>query len=147
MSIFKADDWYWIIGDDRARVFSSKKNTYVGTDDAEYVAWLDLQNIPSTAESETELSLYMSEAYPGVAISFPAALIAYASTRHIEATIGGNKVSLSVAFSADSNAADADASDIASWATAMLSRMPDIILKIKTGELKSRAEIDAALSA
>lgn len=147
MAIFKADDWYWVIGDDRARVFSSKKDAYVYADDTEYQAWLALENTPSTSSSEDEFARYMSEAYPSIELTLPVALIAYANTRKWETTIDGHNVSISVVFSSENSDSTDDAGEIAAWVQSMFERMPEIVTKIKSGDIKTRAEIDEALSA
>lgn len=107
MGVFQAEDWYWLIGDDESRVYSSKKDKYVSTADLDYAMWLSLGNAPSTAASEAEFVAYMGESFPYVAISLPVALIAYANAKQWELASGGYVATIDgkpIGFSTSSDA-------------------------------------------
>jgi hypothetical protein len=64
--MFNARDWYWSVGDDAARVFSSRRNTYVdAANDADYAAWAKIHGpYPSQVESESDIWFYLQEFMP-----------------------------------------------------------------------------------
>lgn len=53
---FNANDWYWTVGDDTTKVYSSLRNIYVPPTDAGYLSWLAnsgmgaVQNIASESD-------------------------------------------------------------------------------------------------
>src|SRR5690606_29704060 len=49
-------DWYWIVGEDEAEVWSSLTVAYVAADDPAYLAWLELGGIATRIGSEAELA-------------------------------------------------------------------------------------------
>ncbi len=53
-------DWYWIVGDDESRVWSSAARGYLSDDDATYLAWLDGGRLPSRIISESDLWAYIN---------------------------------------------------------------------------------------
>ena len=56
MSIpFNPQAWYWIVGGDETRVFSSASGNYVQPSNAAYLAWVESGGIPSRIASEAEL--------------------------------------------------------------------------------------------
>lgn len=54
MKPFNPTDWYWIVGGDETKVFSSASGNYVQPSDATYQAWL-ADGVPSRIASEAEL--------------------------------------------------------------------------------------------
>ncbi len=54
--IYTPANWYWIVGGDKTRVFSSAKSAYVSTDDPDHKAWMASDNRPSAIGSEADLS-------------------------------------------------------------------------------------------
>lgn len=61
---FDPTDWYWQIGDDLTRFFSSKTGGYVQPDDPALLAWLANDHRVSQIASETELWDILAERYP-----------------------------------------------------------------------------------
>jgi len=53
---FNANDWYWFIGADQTRLWSSKAGAYVPVDDLTFLAWKATGALPTTTASEQELS-------------------------------------------------------------------------------------------
>jgi len=51
----RPDDWYWAVAGNDANVYSSARNIYVPTDDADYVAWLETNAIGGPIASEAEI--------------------------------------------------------------------------------------------
>lgn len=65
MSLFRGDNWYWIVGGDTTRVFSSAAAAYVPVNDATYAAWLkDTDHLPTAIASEAELWDVLARSYP-----------------------------------------------------------------------------------
>lgn len=53
--IFNVFNWYWIVGGDLTKVYSSKTGDYVLVSDATYVAWLGAGGIATLIDSEVSL--------------------------------------------------------------------------------------------
>lgn len=70
---FFAPDWYWIVGGDQTRAFSSKTGDYVSTSDPVYVAWR-AKNEPRRAATISDVAAQLQKAPVD-----PAALDAYKS--------------------------------------------------------------------
>ena len=57
-------NWYWVVGADSTRVFSSAGAACVPVTDAAYLAWIAAGNGPSKIETEDALWEVLSLAYP-----------------------------------------------------------------------------------
>lgn len=57
---FDAYDWYWKVGSDDTKVFSSKSTDYVLVSDPEYVAFLGDGNSPAVTDSQGTLAAYLA---------------------------------------------------------------------------------------
>ncbi len=55
MRDYTPSDWYWIVGGDETRVFSSKGGAFVLVADAAYAAWVAEGNAPTRIASKAEL--------------------------------------------------------------------------------------------
>lgn len=55
-SIYNPLDWYWIVGGDETKAYSSKTGDYVASDDATFVAWKLAGNSPTRIASTDELA-------------------------------------------------------------------------------------------
>lgn len=55
MRSYDPKDWYWVVGGDESRVFSSAVGDYIQPDAATYVAFLDDGNSPTRILNEAEL--------------------------------------------------------------------------------------------
>jgi Domain of unknown function (DUF4376) len=64
MIMYTARDWYWVIGDDEANVWSSRLAESIPVDDADYAAWLEGGNYPSRAATMADLEVVLAEQYP-----------------------------------------------------------------------------------
>ena len=53
--VFNPSDWYWIVGGDGTRVFSSARGDYFAASDATYAAWAADGTVPTSIGSEAEL--------------------------------------------------------------------------------------------
>jgi hypothetical protein len=92
---FTPNDWYWFVGGDMARVWSSKRMQYVSSGDDQYRAWLAAApgNLATQIPSAADLSAVMQ----GQIISgyFTSGLVVTsASTPPINATYGLDPVTL-----------------------------------------------------
>ena len=54
-------DWYWIVGNDESRVYSSASGDYVTPADASYIRWLGDGKAPTRISSETELGEVLAQ--------------------------------------------------------------------------------------
>lgn len=52
---FDLANWYWFVGGDETRVYSSAKNDYVPVDDATYKAWVESGGLATRTGQEGEL--------------------------------------------------------------------------------------------
>lgn len=101
MNVFTAHNWYWIIGGDTSKVYSSATNTYVSANDATYLAWRSWGNSPPDIATEADIWMYVSDKQPdwmfdGTTFSQPAIgaytksqLTAYAANARWRKEIGG----------------------------------------------------------
>lgn len=53
--LFKASDWYWVVGDDESQVYTSARSDYVPSDDATYLAWVQDGKMPTRIYSAEDL--------------------------------------------------------------------------------------------
>jgi hypothetical protein len=65
MGMFNVNDWYWTVID-TGRIFSSKRNTYVGPNDGEFGKWKTFggNTEPTPIPTESELWYYMKDQLP-----------------------------------------------------------------------------------
>lgn len=89
MITFNPRAWYWFIGADASRVWSSAANAYVPATDAGFVAFAAAGNPVSRVGSEAELLEVIAVVAPGLVPLFPSSLIAYAARRRYEKETGG----------------------------------------------------------
>jgi hypothetical protein len=54
-------DWYWKVGTDIRKVFSSARGIYVPTEDEIYIAWLDAGHIPTLIDNNDSLGVVMKD--------------------------------------------------------------------------------------
>jgi len=57
-------DWFWIVGDDESRVWSSKAAAWRPADHADYKAWQDRGGYATHIASEDELAEVLRTQYP-----------------------------------------------------------------------------------
>jgi Phage tail assembly chaperone protein len=57
-------DWYWIVGGDASRVWSSARAAYVPVSDSTYSAWEVSGNVATSILNEDELASVLMAAYP-----------------------------------------------------------------------------------
>jgi hypothetical protein len=67
--MFNARDWYWSVGGDTTKIYSSKHNAYVDPEtDADYAVWARGHGPhPTPVESEADIWFYMQEFLPASA--------------------------------------------------------------------------------
>lgn len=63
---FNAEDWYWFVGGDQSRVYTSYRNIYVDpTTDVEFGEWAALTNAnPYPVDNEGEIWYYVQDYLP-----------------------------------------------------------------------------------
>jgi hypothetical protein len=81
-------DWYWIVGDDRTKVWSSGRAGWVDVADPAYAAWLALGNGPTPIGSLDELAAVLAADYPA------GMLAVYANVRQWALATGGHVVTV-----------------------------------------------------
>jgi hypothetical protein len=94
MKLIQIDDWYWRVGGDESKVFSSRRGNYVDADDNEFQAWTEDGGVPSVMDTEIELVEYLSRHAPFLSISLPLALIAYANEKQWSLATGGRIITV-----------------------------------------------------
>lgn len=62
--IYNVANWYWIVGGDETKLWSSAQVAYVAPTDAAYVSWTEAGNIPTRIASEEELGDVFAAQYP-----------------------------------------------------------------------------------
>jgi|SRR5262245_22798478 len=77
MQMFFAQDWYWTVGGDQTKVYSSKRNIYVATSDADFQQWGSGGRVASPADSEADIWYHVQSFTPlwlwnGTTMSQPA---------------------------------------------------------------------------
>lgn len=61
MKTYDVTDWYWVVGGDLTKVFSSKAFDYVPSDDPTYVAWRADGTNPTNINSEASLGQVLAD--------------------------------------------------------------------------------------
>ncbi|HDR9022682.1 tail fiber assembly protein [Burkholderia vietnamiensis] len=61
---FDVRNWYWIVGDDASRVWSSQRAKFVDVNDAEYVEWLQAGGAPTRIDTIDSLGETLFTQYP-----------------------------------------------------------------------------------
>jgi hypothetical protein len=182
-TLYNPRDWYWIVGGDQERVFSSKAGTYVSPEDTAYAEFLQSYG-PTSIATEAELLEVLSQQAPDVVMETKLGLIAYANrlqwamaTGGYMATINGQQVPFSttpeslglisgkvarlqqpnppatilwqVGPSDFVNIAAADfeaaAIAIADYVQATFDVLSAVMIKIKSGQTTTKAQVDADL--
>lgn len=75
---FNSRDWYWFVGGDTSKVYSSARNIYVDpATDMAYVAWQNLNGTPISLNDESDIWFYVQSFQPwwmwdGTHVSQPA---------------------------------------------------------------------------
>lgn len=83
MKVFDVADWFWIVGGDASKVWSSAAAGYVQTGAAAYASFLDDGNHPQTSESmEALLALFAAQCPSG-------SLLTYANFKQWNVATGG----------------------------------------------------------
>ena len=62
MTDYNPLDWYWFVGGDETKAFSSKSGDYVQVNDATFVAWKLAGNAPTRIASADELAEVLGNA-------------------------------------------------------------------------------------
>jgi hypothetical protein len=61
MKSYNPSDWYWVVGGDETKVYSSAAGDFVRADDATYVEWLSDGTAPTRIASEAELGEVLAD--------------------------------------------------------------------------------------
>jgi hypothetical protein len=93
MSLFTPENWYWIVGGDTKKLFSSATGAYVSPDDHDYEAWTATGLGPTFIDSETSLLDVLAKSAPNVVMQTPKGLTAYAAAARYKKETGGITVS------------------------------------------------------
>ncbi len=60
MKLYDPTNWYWVVGGDQTKVFSSAVGDYVPVSDATYVSWLSDEGAPTVIDTENNLAEVLS---------------------------------------------------------------------------------------
>jgi hypothetical protein len=66
MKNFDVSQWYWIVGADTARAYSSAANDYVSAADPAFVAWQEDGTPPTIIDTEYNLGAVLGVYYPAL---------------------------------------------------------------------------------
>lgn len=61
---YSTSDWYWIVGGDGSRTYSSAAAAYVATSDSTYLAWVLAGNTATKIGSEASLWDVLTQQFP-----------------------------------------------------------------------------------
>lgn len=61
LKTYDLNNWYWIVGGDQTKVYSSALGDYVPAADAEYTAWLADNTAPTSIDNEANLGAVISD--------------------------------------------------------------------------------------
>lgn len=73
------NDWYWIVGKDTSKVFSSATARFVPAGDANYARWQEAGRHATHIASEDELVEAFATSLPNIVPRIPRALLAYSA--------------------------------------------------------------------
>lgn len=90
--IFNIRDWYWFVGGDTSKVFSSKLGNYVAITDPNYLKFAN-QASPTRIVSEEELLDVFAQQAPDLIVTTQKGLIAYTASVRYNKEAGGLLVS------------------------------------------------------
>lgn len=169
--MYDPSNWYWIVGGDASKAWSSASAGFVNVDDDAYAAWLEAGGGPTPIGSLAELADVFAVQYPGGMLS------TYAAAQRYAKEVGGITVS-SVPVATDDRSklmiagarikADANPEFTTKWKTAggfvpidaatiiaisdaVLSHVDacfetedEVLAEIDAGTITTRDEIDAA---
>lgn len=99
MQFYNPNQWFWFVGGDTTKVFSSAAGTYVMANDPSYLAFAENARASNIA-SEDELIDLLADQAPSVVVATQAGLIAYAAAKRYAKETGGTTVS-GVAYPSD----------------------------------------------
>lgn len=75
MKTFDPTNWYWYVGGDQTKAFSSASGNYVASNDATFQAWLSDGTLPTNIDTEANLGAVLAPYYPTVTRPVPAAIL------------------------------------------------------------------------
>ena len=76
MKNFDPKNWYWYVGGDQTKAYSSAAGNYVQADDATFVAWLSDGTLPTVIDTEANLGAVLAPYYPDVTRPVQAGILA-----------------------------------------------------------------------
>lgn len=59
-------NWYWFVGGDKTKAYSSASGNYVQANDPTFVAWQEDGTLPTNILSEAELGAVLAGYYPSI---------------------------------------------------------------------------------
>lgn len=83
MKTFDAANWFWIVGGDQTKVWSSAAAGFIPITDPAFSLWVGADTTPARVASLDELAAVFTAAYPGGMLS------TYAAARRYEKEVGG----------------------------------------------------------
>lgn len=75
MKDYDPNKWYWYVGGDQTKAYSSAAGNYVLSSDATFQAWLADGTLPSAIDTEANLGGVLAPYYPSVTRPVPAAIL------------------------------------------------------------------------
>jgi hypothetical protein len=99
MQTYNPNAWFWFVGGDTTKVFSSATGTYILASDPAYSVFAET-NRATNIVSEAELIDVLAAQAPSVVFATPTGLTAYAASKRYDKEIGGTTIS-GVAYPTD----------------------------------------------
>lgn len=75
MKSFDPANWYWYVGGDQSKAYSSAAGGYVQSSDAKFQAWVADGTTPTAIDTEFNLGGVLAPYYPDVARPVPSAIL------------------------------------------------------------------------
>lgn len=66
MKIYDPKNWYWTVGGNQGRAYSSAAGDYVQSSDATFAAWRTDGTLPTNIDTEANLGAVLAPYYPDV---------------------------------------------------------------------------------
>lgn len=60
MTDYNPQNWYWVVGGDQSKVFSSASGTYVAPTDPTYLAWVTAGGVPTNIDTAANLGAVLA---------------------------------------------------------------------------------------
>ncbi|WP_038950365.1 hypothetical protein [Bradyrhizobium genomosp. III] len=74
-ALYDLTRWYWFVGADQSKAYSSEIGDYVPVTDSRYQSWAAQNNFPAAIDTETSLGQVLAKGYPDVPRPLPTTIL------------------------------------------------------------------------